>query len=74
MTEEIEYEEVTIKPPKTVVDFIRDMEGDVAEHIAHCIVDLTTSWIESVNAKYFIAKYNLKSTFKKYGVLPTYCK
>ena len=64
--------EIRVKLPKTVVDFIKDMEGDVAKYIAYCIVDLTTSYIENVNAEYLMAKYNLKPAFKAYGVLPCY--
>jgi len=64
--------EVTIKLPKTVVDFIKDMEGDVQQYIAHTIVDLMVSYVESVNAKQLMDQYNLKPVFKEYGVLPGY--
>jgi hypothetical protein len=66
--------EVTIKLPKTVVDFIKDMEGDVAEYVAYTIVDLMTSYVEGVNAEQLMAKYNLKPAFKEYGVLASYYK
>jgi len=66
--------EVTVKLPKAVVDFIKEMEGNVEEYIAYTIVDLMVSYVEGVNAEQLMEKYNLKPAFKACGVLPSYYK
>ena len=63
---------MTVKIPKAVVDFIKDMEGDVEKYVAYTIVDLMFSYVESVNAEQLMDRYDLKSVFKEYGVLPCY--
>jgi len=66
--------EITVKLPKAVYDFIKDMEGDVAEFVAYNIVELMVTYVEGINASRLMDKYNLKPAFKAYSVLPCYYK
>ena len=70
--------EVTLKLPKRVVDFIRDVEGKVEEYLVQCIVDLHVSYVECLASdtkeypEKIMDQYGLRPVFKSYGVLPCY--
>ena len=76
-----QFETVTLRLPKQVVDFIRDRESkDVQKYLEYCIVDLHMSDVECVcqdtmeDPEEVMDWYGLKPVFRAFGVLPSYYK
>jgi len=73
-----ETAKVTLELPKEIVDFIKDVEGDVQKYITHVVMELHVSYIEGLSIdtgedpETIMNKYGLKPVFKAYGVLPCY--
>jgi len=75
-----EIVEVTVKLPKAVFDFLKDMHGNVEEYLAQDTVNGLVSYIEVVSetrllpetAEEAMKKYGLVSVLKEQGLLPTY--
>lgn len=72
----IMYEEVTVRVPKPILRFLKDMEKaldqTVEEFIETSVVEMVESQLAGggfFNPNYILEKYDLKPTFKAYDVL-----
>lgn len=67
-----QYEEVTVRIPKAVMDFLRDFEKDPKAYIERRILDdvecdldsLNQAEVSSIRKKKVIEKYGLEAVFK----------
>lgn len=76
-TEQIEYEEITVKIPKAIMEFLKDHEGMLEEktedYLERCIVCSVSADIESqdcfvLSPIKMVKKYKLQPVFKKFDV------
>ena len=73
MSGETECVNVTLKLPKPIVAFVKDIEGDVEKFLTYAVVDFMMAHLEAIGAAtIFMKKYGLKRVFKEYGVLRRY--
>ena len=64
MTEKIEYETITLKVPKPVMDFYRKTETNPIETLEYSIVDSTRSYIEAIDpAEVMVNLFGLSTVF-----------
>jgi hypothetical protein len=77
-TEQIEYEEITVKIPKAIIEFLKDhedmLEEKAEEYLERCIVGVVSSDIESqdcfvLSPVKLVKKYKLEPIFKKFDVV-----
>jgi len=64
LKEQIEFEEITIKLPKKIIDFITRMYGDVKEYLEYHAVDWVRADIECQTPKFLVEHFDLDDTFK----------
>ena len=64
MTEKIEYEQVTIRVPRLVMEFLRKTEGDAAEWIEYTVCDIARAQLEGMTPEEWIQQFNLGPVFK----------
>ena len=62
-TQSIEYESVTVKVPKIVMDFYRKIESNPIEALEYSIVDSARAQIEGMEGEEWIEIFGLKSVF-----------
>ena len=70
MSEE-ETVEVTVKLPKAIVEFLKDMTSNMEEYIVHNIVQMVEADLEAdefYNPKQVVEKYNLMPVFEKHDI------
>lgn len=76
-TEQIEYEEITVKIPKAIMEFLKDhedmLEEKTEDYLERCIVGVVSSDIESqdcfvLSPVKLVKKYKLEPIFKKFDV------
>jgi hypothetical protein len=76
-TEQIEYEEVVVKVPKAIMQFVREhedmLEEKTEEYLQRCIVGVVSSDIESqdcfvLSPIKLVKKYKLQPIFKQFDV------
>lgn len=67
MSEKIEYETITVKVPKVVMDFLRKTQDNTTEALEYAIVDHTRAEMESMPGTEYIGVLGLKPVF--YAVL-----
>ena len=71
---EIETVEMTLKLPKGIVDFLKDMGENVDEYLVRAIVCDIAAGLEADafwNPKYLVKKHNLMPAFKHYDAGPS---
>jgi len=76
-TEQIEYEEITVKIPRAIMNFLKDhedmLEEKTEEYLERCIVGSVSADIESqdcfvLSPIKMVKRYGLKAAFKKFDV------
>jgi len=76
-TEQIEYEEITVKIPKAIMNFLKDhedmLEEKTEDYLERCIVGSVAADIESqdcfvLSPKKMVKKYELQPIFKQFDV------
>lgn len=63
--------EVTVKLPKAIVDFLKDMDVDVEGYIVHNVIGVIEADLEAdgfCNPKRVVEKHNLVPIFEKHGL------
>jgi hypothetical protein len=61
--EKIEFEQVTIKVPRLVLDFLRKTEDDAVEWIEYTVVDNVRAEIEGMTWEEWASLFNLEPVF-----------
>lgn len=62
--ETIEYEEVTIKVPKLVMDYLRRIYGNAIKHLEYAVVDHVRADIEAIDHERITDLFSLAPVFK----------
>lgn len=62
-TKPVEYEQVTVKVPKLIMDFLRKTEGDPVESIEFTIVDGVRADIEGMTSEAWAEVFSLNKVF-----------
>lgn len=62
--EAIEFEEITLRVPKAVLDFIDRFYGNPKEHLEHDIVNWIRVDLEAINGQELAERFNLQQVFK----------
>jgi hypothetical protein len=72
----LDFEEVTIKVPKSILDILKDMQEatghSVEEYLTTSVVEMVESQLvagEFCSPRHLVDKYDLKPTFESYDVL-----
>lgn len=62
--EEIEYEEVTIRVPKRVMDYLRRIYGDAVEHLEYHVVDHVRADLDAMSGRELVGLFGLETVFQ----------
>lgn len=60
---EIEFESVTVKVPKPVMEFLRKTESDPIEALEYTIVESTRSYIDAIDPDVVVNLFGLNTVF-----------
>jgi len=61
--------EVILKLPKQVVEWFKDQTQNLEKRLEEEIVELAYAQIEGFGPEALMAKYDLKTVFKEYGLI-----
>lgn len=66
--------EITLKIPKGIISFLKDMNQNVEEYLVRAIVCDIVAGLEAdawCDPKYFVRKHNLMPAFRRYEAYPS---
>jgi len=61
---QITYEEITVRVPKAVLDFVKEFYGDPKKHLEHEIVNWVRVDLEDITGKDLAERFNLQQAFQ----------
>lgn len=60
----VEFEQVTVKVPRLVMEFLRKTEGNAVEWIEYTVVDVARAQLEGMTPEEWIEQFKLGHVFK----------
>ena len=64
MSKEIEFEQVTLKVPKAVMEYLRRIYGDPVKWLEYHAVDLVSADLDAMSGKELAQIFGLQPVFK----------
>lgn len=62
--ETIEYEQVSLKVPKAVMDYLRRIYGNAIKHLEYTVVDHVRADLEAMSGNQLAGLFGLEPVFK----------